>query len=744
MKRSGLFGLILLFLAFVLVGCGATTVNLNEIDIDAVDQIDILAGTYTVEYTIEDLSDLVKNYNATVVIVALNRAGQEVTVSGNSFTVEANEEYTVTIRLTVGEEIKEKTITITAITIIETTVSVSFDLAGGEGSFPVQTVATRGFAVRPTTDPTKADHLFLGWFGSQFDTLPFDFEHMMIYTDTILTARWEEVVSDQRKVTYDLNGAIQTEEWFEMVVQGNLASGPIVNPIRQGHLFSGWAYDADGLTMFDFATTTIQADLTLYAVWHVDFDVIVDADAFDGARAIHAFDLVEGNVLQQYELFANVLLSTLEYDHDLEEDRVEYGVLLGRDNTAMTYYSRPTEKLVGDLGEDNIDGVMMLTFRILTENLIEEAVYFYRFYIRYEQTIVYSNVLELQTMDVVTNGTAVGLDNVLSGGVYKLDNGTTQWRPQILIGVASGYEAQVDEGAVYTGYFNMYREGVRSIITTDLQTGKRYLHVFVLDFQTPHVVVAHAQTVTVGSDITPTFGIIFPHLEQINYPNPVVGVVYSKSTSFLKLGMPGVSSKSATMNADEISFTVNSPIQSSDGTLYIRGYAVMNGKTSYSNYVYQLEKNLEGVYEVVKSIEVYSEKMAPDQNYSWSFGPTAVVRVYHIVDNEWQFTSYQNSIDVRGIGQYFVVMVGVDYINDVLIVDDFEIPSGIEDGKTYKGSVLVSLDVYNQGMYMSYNGGDYVYLPSTIRLVQAGVYEVFYQTATGYQSMTFTITEQAQ
>ncbi|MCK7486665.1 MAG: InlB B-repeat-containing protein [Bacillus subtilis] len=311
MKRSGLLGIVLLFLAFVLVGCGATTVNVNEIDIDAVDQIDIPAGTYTVEYTIEDLSDLVKNYNATVVIVAHNKAGQEVTVSGNTFTVEANEEYTVTIRLTIGEEFKEKTITVKAITIIETTVDVSFDLAGGVGSFPVQTVTIGGFAVRPTTEPTKADHLFLGWFGSQADTVSFDFEHMMIYTDTVLTARWEEVVSDQRKITYDLNGAIQTEEWFELVLQGNLASGPIVNPIRQGHLFQGWAYDEDGLTMFDFATTTIQTNLTLYAVWHVDFDVIVDAEAFDGARAIHAFDLVEGNVLQQYELYANVLLSTL-------------------------------------------------------------------------------------------------------------------------------------------------------------------------------------------------------------------------------------------------------------------------------------------------------------------------------------------------------------------------------------------------------------------------------------------------
>ncbi|MCK7485560.1 MAG: hypothetical protein MZU97_08390 [Bacillus subtilis] len=41
---------------------------------------------------------------------------------------------------------------------------------------------------------------------------------------------------------------------------------------------------------------------------------------------------------------------------------------------------------------------------------------------------------------------------------------------------------------------------------------------------------------------------------------------------------------------------------------------------------------------------------------------------------------------------------------------------------------------------MSYNGEAYVYLPASVRLEQAGSYELFYRTATGYGSITFTIT----
>ncbi|MCK7485562.1 MAG: InlB B-repeat-containing protein [Bacillus subtilis] len=302
---------------------------------------------------------------------------------------------------------------------------------------------------------------------------PYDFEVETVHYNMTLFAKWEEVLSNQHKITYDLNGAIQVEEWNEFVEHGALAAGPTMDPVYAGHLFQGWAYDSEGLVMFDFETALIESDLTLYAVWHVDFVVHALTNEFEDVNANWALDLVDGYVLQQYELFANTMLYSIENDLDLSEDRLEYGALLSRNNEQMTYYANQATRLVGDLSQTELNQTSILTFRLITEDLIGEASYFYRFYIRYETTILYSPVFELQTMVKVPTATAVGLDMVLSGGVYKLDNGTAQWRPSKLVGVMTGYSAQTDAGAVETGYFNLYNEGVRSIVTTDLETGKR-------------------------------------------------------------------------------------------------------------------------------------------------------------------------------------------------------------------------------------------------------------------------------
>jgi hypothetical protein len=743
MKRNVLLALVLFLVSFWLIGCVDTSFDLSTVDIEAVDQIDVPAGTYRVPYTIEDLSNLVKNYGATVTVEAVNRANEVVEVSGDTFVVVENEVYTVTIRLTVGEESKVKTITITAVVVQTSSVTVTFDLQGGEGSIPNQTVAIGALASAPGVEPTKAGFRFLGWYDAPTGGGLFVFDSTQVYQNITIYARYEEIITNERKVTYDLNGAIQTQEWSELVVHGELAVGPTLTPVRQGHLFLGWAYDPDGIMLFDFGSTPIESNLTLYAVWHVDFIVVSDGAAFEEASARPAFDLVDGTVMQKYEMVANLDIRRLELDHSINETRVEFGVLYGFDNTALEYYSKRATKLLGDNEEANLDGVRTLFYRLTTESLMPEASYFYRFFVRFEQTIVYGEVLELQTLIVVKNGTAVGLDGILGGGVYKIDNGTDVWRPQKYVFASSGYELDID-GATYSNFAILYREGIRSIVSIDLSTGKRYLHVFKLDFQTPHVQITLKEIQTEGGDAVPTFAIIYPNFEHIHYPTPQVGILYSKTFSFLKLGVGDGSVRSATINAEHTTFTANVGIHSSSDVLYVRGYATINGKTSYSNNVYRLTKDVEGMYQIDKTIQIDLETMSPQYGYSWSFGPTGVVRVYRYVSGEWVYTSHQNEVNIQAVGEYFVQMEGVDHVTNVVITEDFPRPTGIEHNQVYVGSVLATIDAYNADWYVSYNGGDYVYLPSSIRFEQVGTYEVYVRGPMGYELITFEITNPAQ
>lgn len=106
---------IMFVLFFLLLGCGDTDIDINTIDIDAIDHIDIPAGTYEIEYQIEDLIELIKTHGAVVSFVVIDSKNQELQVSGNSFTAIPNEVYTVTIKLEIGLLHKEKTITVATI-----------------------------------------------------------------------------------------------------------------------------------------------------------------------------------------------------------------------------------------------------------------------------------------------------------------------------------------------------------------------------------------------------------------------------------------------------------------------------------------------------------------------------------------------------------------------------------------------------------------------------------------------------
>jgi uncharacterized repeat protein (TIGR02543 family) len=803
---------LLFFLTLLLVGCTTTNFNLDEINIDAVDQIDIPAGTYQVQYTIEELSDLVKNHGAVISIVVLNKAGQAVVVSGNSFTVEENEEYAVTIKLTMGQDFKEKTITVKAIVVetlqitvsfhlnggtnsvpnqvitsgtapvlpttmmrsgfefegwyldeallskyagqiltanttlyakwIDSSVStaiLSFQLAGGVGYFPDQTVSIGEFGLRPSSDPTKESYLFLGWFVSEHSSQPFVFETMQIYHNTVVYAQWEYVNSNNHRVTYDLNGALQTTEITEMVTHGNSPVGLSISPIRPGHIFIGWSFDHLCETAMDLASTPITSNVTIYAVWHVDFEVIIASSLFNDVDHPDNSTLNEGYVEQRKQLNSTISLVSVEFEHKITDDVIDYGIIYSHQNTQPDYYGLHVIRIRADVESSILVGASFLRYEITTLPLLSDTSYFYRFFIRYEQTIVYSDVYSFSSYINVPTATAVGARYVLSGGYYRIDNGTEAFRPSFFVEILEGFSATID-GNNYVSYSYLYREGTRSLVTTEIQSGKQYLHVFTLDFQTPHVSIVLKGVETQGLSVLPTFAISFPHFEHINYPIDSMGVLYSTEHFFVKKFMPHVINKVASLNTDGVSFTANSSISVGGEVLYVRGYVIINDKLSYSPQIYKLQRDVEGVYQIVYTYYIDESKLSLNQEYNWSFGNQSVVRAYQFNGEELVHTTYNNNLIISEPGQYFL-MIGTHYgINDVLIIDDFIDVVGIVNNETYVGSVYAMIDVYNPEWYFSFNGEEYITLPSKIRFSLPGYYEVFYRDAYGYVKVAFTIT----
>ena len=67
---------------------------------------------------------------------------------------------------------------------------VEFDMQGGAGGFPLQTVADGDTAVEPATIPTRIGHTFVGWYTAETGGTRFNFS-TPITDDTVIYARWQ-------------------------------------------------------------------------------------------------------------------------------------------------------------------------------------------------------------------------------------------------------------------------------------------------------------------------------------------------------------------------------------------------------------------------------------------------------------------------------------------------------------------------------------------------------------------------
>jgi len=737
MRRLSALLFVLLTSLFIF-GCNNDAIDLDQIEITASDAVNIPAGTYTVEYTIEDLSALIKTRGAVVLIDVKDHSGNAVSVSGNNFTVIENEVYTVTITLSLDGETKSKVITVTAVVNTFEPVSVSFNLNGGEGVFPNQSVNYNGYAVRPSIEPTKTGYTFLGWYASIESSQHFDFETTPITQETIIYAHWQESLTETHTVTYDLNGAIVLEPITRVVNHNEYAPELNTVPVWTGYVFMGWSLDIEGINVFDLASTPVVSDMTLYAIWHIDFVVFNGNTYFSQNEVVENSTLNDGYVEQRMMLASYLELDQLETGLSITEDRVEYGILYSTINDSPTFYGESVSKVIGDDDFWFMNTSSYLSIQITTNPLLSDSHYYYVLYVRFEQTIVYSNTLEFDSLITVPTGTAVGASEVFSGGYYQIDNGTTAYRPLMMIEILDGYTATID-GQSYSSYQHLFNEGTRSLITTNTDSGNQYLHVFHIDFQVPSVVITYFEAETTQLNLIPTFTVLFPHEEEINYPISEVGVLYSFNHYYLKMGLPGVHTETASMGLENNSFTTDSGINNSGDTIYIRGYMIVNGKVSYSELVYIFEIDDQSQYQVTGSIQINSEIHLPSSPFESYFGTTSIATVYQFNGLNLVHQEYSSYLTLFTPGQYFVQYGTQNILTDVVVLSELPSIEGVIDGGVYEGSVFVSFDMYNPYWYVEYNDGYGLYLPSKIRFTVPGYYEIIYQTANGIETLSFTI-----
>ncbi|MFD1887159.1 InlB B-repeat-containing protein [Paenibacillus wenxiniae] len=112
----------------------------------------------------------------------------------------------------------------------------------------------------PTAD--DAGSVFAGWFADPQHNLPFDFSQPII-SNVILYAKWAVRV---QQITFDTDGG--TAISAQTAAYGDRLSRP-ADPERPGYTFAGWYSDAAHSQSFDFAATTVTADMTLYAKWSI-------------------------------------------------------------------------------------------------------------------------------------------------------------------------------------------------------------------------------------------------------------------------------------------------------------------------------------------------------------------------------------------------------------------------------------------------------------------------------------------
>ncbi len=255
--------------------------NNKRYNLDDVKIYGLIDGEPSQEYNIIKLYnvELVNGEASTNVAVHLGNTIQEPTSptkTGYTFVgwfTENDEEFDFETEITSHLKLYAKFLPIPKYT-------VTFNLNGGIGSIDNQLVYENNNAIKPETDPTNGELIFIGWFTDIEEGVLFDFNNTPITDNITLYAHWSSNAVTHT-VSFNVDGGTEIDE--QQIIDGMLAIKPADNPTKANYVFAGWYTSVDFSTEFDF-NNPITSDTIIY----VQFApiIVLESGTFTGRNSL--------------------------------------------------------------------------------------------------------------------------------------------------------------------------------------------------------------------------------------------------------------------------------------------------------------------------------------------------------------------------------------------------------------------------------------------------------------------------
>ncbi len=140
--------------------------------------------------------------------------------------------------------------------------SITYVLNGGENNKKNPSYYTVGDVA--LADPKKSGYDFVGWYADEYFETPVSVIYASEMKDVTVYAKWSDIPSGARRITYELNGGTNNSANPDYVLDKNVT---LVNPTKPAFDFLGW-YADEALTIpVTEISKNEKSDVTVYAKW---------------------------------------------------------------------------------------------------------------------------------------------------------------------------------------------------------------------------------------------------------------------------------------------------------------------------------------------------------------------------------------------------------------------------------------------------------------------------------------------
>ncbi|MDR3187814.1 MAG: leucine-rich repeat protein, partial [Prevotellaceae bacterium] len=99
---------------------------------------------------------------------------------------------------------------------------------------------------KPSPDPTKANHDFVGWYKEAACVNAWDFSGSVVTQDIVLYAKWWATITGTYTLVFAGNGGSVHQDSISKGVNSGVAVGKLPTPTRKGYTFTGWNTQISG------------------------------------------------------------------------------------------------------------------------------------------------------------------------------------------------------------------------------------------------------------------------------------------------------------------------------------------------------------------------------------------------------------------------------------------------------------------------------------------------------------------